>query len=373
MAEESRKEEYVEPEAPVEERQESTEEAAEESIELKEETEEKSGKEGEASEPEKEKKPEVSENAKVETDKNRLAQQKVVAARNRVLSAEEEIEECLRNIEEDLRRFEEYEKEDLVPVVLKSRQLLEEVGAGEIPENSELFPVVELENPEEEKLRIEDISSGKVGAFFVALLGGIITLFLWYLFAVKKAAVDLIPQGVPDLHFFSKLAASIANAFGQGENASVGAAIVVVTVLVVMWLVYAVLVAIRTSQNVRRAEEVEEAAGFYCRKKEECKEKMKEVREHLENLDKTVRKYEVVLAEINAGLNRALHIEGVHDFNELHEKTKASIRELQGLLKELDALLATPMAQSGVLTPESVEALRRAKRVINDHILHIYS
>ena len=219
----------------------------------------------------------------------------------------------------------------------------------------------------------EDISSGKVAAFFLAFFGGIVALLLWYLFAVKKAGVDLLPQGVPDLGFFSKLTAAIADAFGQGENPSVGAAIVVVTVLLVMWIIYAVLVAIRTSRNVRQAEEVEEAAGFYCRKKEECKEKMREVREHLENLDKTVRKYEVVLAEINAGLNRALHIEGVHDFNELHEKTKASVRELQGLLKELDRLLATPMARSGMLTSESVESLRHAKRVINDHILHLYS
>ncbi len=306
-------------------------------------------------------------------DKNELAQRKVAAARERVRSAEEEIEECLRNIEEDVQRFESYEREELLPVILKSRHLLEEVGVDDLPEGSELLPELELVDPNEEKMRIEDISSGKVGAFFLSLFGGVVALLIWYLFAVKKAAVELIPQNVPDLGFFSKLAAAVANAFGQGENPSVGYAIVVGTTLVVMWLIYAILVAVRTSRNVRHAQEVEEAAGFYCKKKEECKEKMKEVREHLESLDRTVRKYEVILAELNAILNRALHVEGVQNFEELHAKTQRSVRELQALLKELDALLATPMARSGLLTPESVEALRRAKRVVNDHILHLYS
>ena len=309
----------------------------------------------------------------VVTDKNQLAQQKVAAAREQVLSAEEEVEECLRNIEGDIERFENYEKEELLPVVLTSRHLLEEIGVEELPEGSDLLPELELVNPEEEKIRIEDLSSGKAGAFFLSLFGGIVALLIWYLFAVKKAGAELIPQKLPDLSSLSELAKAIANAFGQGENPAVGAAIVVGTTLVVMWLIYIVLVAVRTSRNVRQAQEVEEAAGFYCRKKEECKEKMKEVREHLENLEKTVRKYEVILAELNATLNRALHVEGVQNFDELHTKTKKTARELQVLLKELDTLLATPMAQSGVLTPESIDALRRAKRAVNDHILHLYS
>jgi len=309
----------------------------------------------------------------VPQDKNALARQKVAAARERVLSAEEEVEECLQNIENDVKAFEEYEREELLPTVTKSRALLQKVGATELVESKELLPPVELENPDEQALRIEDLSSGKFGAFFLALLGGIATLIGWYLFAVSKAGLALLPSGMPDLGFFSSLAAKISEAFGQGENASVGAAIVVVTTLLLMILIYWVLVSVRASRNLHRAQEIEEEAGFYCRKKEECKEKMAQVREHLKQLDQTVRKYEVLLEEKNAGLRRALHIEDAKNFDELHDKSKELVVEMQTLLSELEKLLDTPMARSGMLTQESVEALRHAKRVINDHILRLYS
>ncbi|WP_457608588.1 hypothetical protein [Nitratifractor sp.] len=333
---------------------------------------EKSFSESSAEEAVKEEKT-TTEEEPVETDKNRLAQKKVEEARRKVQSAEEEIEECLRNIEEDLHRFEEYERESLLPVVDESRALLERIDVGELPETEKMVPSVELISPEEDKPTIRDLSPGKGGALFLALLGGILTLLGWYLFAAKKAGLTLLPQGQPDMTLLNKLSAAISEFFGQGANASVGMAIVVISTLVVMWLIYTIFVAVRASKNIHEAEKVEEAAGFYCRKKEECKEMMKRVREHLETLDQTVRKYEVVLHEQNAALRRAFYIEKAENFDDLHDKSKKTVRELQDLLRELDRLLETPMARSGMLTEESVEALRHAKRTINDHILRLYS
>jgi glutaredoxin 2 len=134
-----------------------------------------------------------------------------------------------------------------------------------------------------------------------------------------------------------------------------------------------ILVSMRTAKNQRIAAEIEEQAGFYCRKKEECKTMMEQVREHLGALHQTVHKYEVLLAEKNAGLRRALFIEEAKSFDELHDKSREMARDIETMLKELDRLLATPMAKSGMLTEESVEALRHAKRVINDQILRLYN
>ncbi|WP_456433234.1 hypothetical protein [Nitratifractor sp.] len=306
-------------------------------------------------------------------DKNALARTKVEHARRQVEEAEAEIEECLRRIEEDLDRFESYENEVLVPVMRRSRRLLSEVGtdAVKIPENP--LSEVELIDPEEERIEIGEISSGKVGAFFWSLLAGAATVGGWYVYAVQKLGLGIVPAQTSDWAFFSKLAAAIAAAFGQGENPAVGWAIVVASALAVMGIVYAVIVALRASKNLKTAERLEEEASFYCTKKSKCKEKMEAVRKHLETLDATARKYEVLLEEQNAALRRALHIEGNKKLPELHEKTQKLVAEMVTLLNALDTVLETPMARHGVLTPESVEALRRAKRVVNDQILRIYN
>jgi hypothetical protein len=257
-------------------------------------------------------------------------------------------------------------------VVEESQKLLESIGMEETVIEPALTEL-ELEDPEEEKLRIGDLSSGKGGAFFWGLLAVIATVGGWYAFAVQKAGASLIPQKVPDMETLSTLAGKVSLLLGPAENPSVGAAVVIGSALVVWWLVYTVLVAVRASRNQRIAEEIEEKAGFYCQKKEECKTMMEQVREHLKTLQQTVRKYEVLLAEKNAALRRALFIEEAENFDGLHARSKETAREMDAMLKELDRLLATPMARSGILTEESVEALRQAKRVINDQILRLYN
>ncbi len=305
-------------------------------------------------------------------DRLSQAQSRVVAAREKVLSAEEEIEECLRNIQNDLEAFEAYERASLLPVVEESRRLLESIGMEEAKIEAKL-PELELEEPEAQKLEIEDLSSGKGSAFFWGLIAAVATVGGWYAYATEKAGISLLPQKLPDLASLSTLAGKVSLLLGPAENPSVGAAVVIGSTLVVWWLVYTVLVALRSAKNQRLAEKIEEEAGFYCRKKEECKAMMERVREHLDTLRQTVQKYEVLLHEKNAGLRRALYVEEAENYDDLHERSKELARQMDEMLKELDRLLATPMARSGMLTSESEEALRRAKRVVNDQILRLYS
>jgi len=297
---------------------------------------------------------------------------RVQAAKARVKSAEEEIEECMEKIQSDLAAFEAYEQKSLLPVVEESQRLLESIGMEEAAIEPALTEL-ELENPEEAKLEIREPSSGKAGAFFWGMIAAAATVAGWYAYAVKQLGTPFIPQKIPDIGSFSALAGKISLLIGPQEHPPVGAALVVGSAVVVWWLVYMILVGIRTAKNRRIAEEVEEQAGFYCQKKEECKTMMEQVREHLKSLHDTVEKYTVLLDEKNAGLRRAIFVEEAERFDQLHERSQAMAREMEELLKELDRLLATPMAKSGVLTPESVEALRHAKRVINDQILRLYS
>ena len=307
-----------------------------------------------------------------EGDRHTRAQKQVEAARALVESADAEIEECIANIRNDLAKFEEYERSTLMPVVEESRRILTELEVGELPAGA-VVAEVELENPAEEPLVIEDLPSGKGSAFGWGFLAALLTLLGWYLYGTSRAGISPIPDRIPDLGFFSTIAGKISLLIDQAANPSVGAAIALVTALLVGWIVYAVLVALRASRNQRIAEEIAQEAGFYCRKKEECKEKMAQVREHLKELQRTVQKYHVLLDEKNAALRRALFIEDADSLEKLHQRSRQTVEEIQELLQELNRVLATPMAKEGMLTKESVETLRHAKRVVNDQILRLYS
>ncbi|WP_456458708.1 hypothetical protein [Nitratifractor sp.] len=305
-----------------------------------------------------------------------LPEERIQAAKEKVAEANREIQSYVDKARKEFQQFEKYEKSELLPVLEESCEILTKVGIEEelpVVEGKAQLPKLELENPEEERLEIPAVSSGKGGAFFWALLGGVATLAGWYAFAAERAGLPLIPKQLPQMPQLEKLSATIADLFGQGAHAPVGAAIIIGSTLVVMWIIYMVIVAVRRSHNQRLAEEVEKQAEEYCERLDECKAKMNAVEEQVKNLDNTVHKYEVLLKEMNAGINRALYIEEVSSFDELHDKTKEQIERLKTLLEEIEKLLETPIARSGELTPESVETLREAKRMINDEILRLYS
>jgi len=330
-------------------------------------------------EPEEDKGPETAEEKEENTSspakgsRQKQAREKVEAARKRVHDAEEEIENCLQKIRGDLARFEQYEHQTLIPVMEEGRQLLKKIGVDEIRDLSVSPAETELEYPEEEKMRIGDLPSGRGSSFLYALLGGIAALAGWTGYAALKAGVALSPAGLSDLASLSRLAGSLAEGLGLGSNPAVGAAVAVTSSLLLMWIIYAVRVSLRASSNLKKARKIEEEAGFYCQKKEECKAKMEQVREHLKTMDQTAHKYEVLLAEKNAALRRALYLEEAQSFDALHARTQETVRETGRMIRELEHLLETPMARSGILTEESVEALRQAKRVVNDLILRLYS
>ena len=310
--------------------------------------------------------------APAEGDRHTRARKQVEAARALVESADAEIEECIANIRNDLEKFEAYERSTLLPVMEESDRILTKLGIGELPAAT-VVSELELENPSEEPLVIEDLPSGKGKAFGWGFLVTLLTLVGWYFYGVSRAGLSPIPERVPDLGFFSTIAGKISLLIDQAANPSVGAAIALVSALLVGWIVYAVLVALQASRNQKIAEEIAQEAGFYCRKKEECKAKMAQVREHLKELQRTVEKYQILLDEKNAALRRALFIENADTLEKLHHRSRQNVEEVQELLQELNRILATPMAREGMLTRESVEALRRAKRVVNDQILSLYS
>ncbi len=197
-------------------------------------------------------------------------QEKVEHARNIVEDADSKVYECLTVVKKDIDEFEEYEQESLSPVIEESRRLLDRLGIdneeiGELPHvNADISSV---EN--EEKLYVNDLPSGKGGAFFWGLMGGLATLGGWYAFAAKEAGMPIPPQSM-DMATVEKLSAKLSEVIGFGANAQAGLAVAVASAVLIFIIIYSIKVSLQTSKNEELAKELEEKAVEYKSEKEQC-------------------------------------------------------------------------------------------------------
>ena len=305
--------------------------------------------------------------------KHEVAKAKIAQAEETIQSVDAEIEACMKRVDEDLAHFKQAEEALLTQGLRPARKMLKELGVTEKLIESAPAPKVDLNDPELKPVEIQKISSGKGTGLMWGLLGGVAALAGWCYTATQALGLPLVPTKVPDMERINAVLGWTAKQFGQGENVAVGGTIVGISLLVIMGLIYWIVTALRGSSNLKVAEKIETETEFYCTKKGECKEQMKKVREHIANAQKTVEKYEVLLAEQNGALKRAIFIEEAETYDQLHAKTRQTVQTLQHLADEIEAFLETPMAEHGILSKEGIEILERVNKTANDHVMKLYA
>jgi hypothetical protein len=301
------------------------------------------------------------------------AKEKIEQAKTLTAQTKEQIEECMKNIDIDIGALNTQKQALFTEALQPSEQLLGGLGVEEVHLDAVPKSKVELIDLDEDSVEIRDLSSGRFKGFFWSLVAGAATAAGWCYAATSSLGLPLLPEKLPDFERLNKTLEWTSGQLGQGDNATIGAAVVIVAVLLVMWIVYAVIVSSRASNNLKVAQETEEAVGAYCTTKEECKVKMKIVREHIQNSTTTIAKYKVLLEEQNAKIRRAIFLEEVEGFEGLHANTKADIATTQHLITEVKKLLEVPVSEAGVLTPNAVDTLKQTNKVIGDHIMRLYS
>jgi len=312
----------------------------------------------------------------VEAKKSKLDIAKEKIDKAKILTAEtrEQIETCMKNIDSDIEKL-NIQKETLFTSALQPGEaLLKKIGAAKedllaaLPESA-----VELIDLDEDKVEIKELSSGRFKGFFFALLAGIATFMGWAFTSSKTLGFSIPPEKMPDFPRLNKMLEWTSEQLGLGSNATIGAAAVIIAILLVMWIVYSIIVSMRASSNLRVASQTEEAVTLYCTNKEECKQKMELVREHIQNSSNTLAKYKVLLEEQNAKIRRAIFLEEAEEFEGLHANSKVDIATTQHLIAEVKKLLEVPISEAGILTTDAIETLKKANKSVNDHILKLYS
>ncbi len=297
---------------------------------------------------------------------------KVATAQSRIQSTDEEIEACMARVEEDLNAFKSVQKRFFERVLRPSQEMLTTIGAHDRLLESIPAPKVDLEDPSLAPVEIVKLSSGTGRGLLYGLLGGIAVVGGWCYAATQALGLPVIPEKFPDVDRVTQSFGWVAQLAGQGNNVVVGGTIIGVSAVVVGWGIYALTKAIRGSSNLKQATKIEEDTEFYCSKKEECKTQMQKVREHIAHAQKMIEKYEVLLAEQNAALQRALFIEEAETYDQLHALSQQTVKTIKKLTTEVERFLETPMAEHGILSKEGIEILERTNKAANDHVMELY-
>ena len=295
------------------------------------------------------------------------ADQLINEARDMVSQSDSEVKDCMEILDEDIDAFEEAKSALTEGNLRKNEALLAEVGfePEEITDPGEegvIFGSEEQTKP----MQVRNLSSGKFGAFILALIAGLAVIAGWIFFAAKNLGITPYLDRMPSQEIQNKLLAWIGGGMTGGEgNPMVGMVIMGLTALIAMWAVYALRVYLREAHNQKLAQQVNEEAKFYCTQKEECKKEMEKVSEHIHKVIGSLHTYDVFFDELNAKMRRVLHLEGKLPFNEYHLKSKEEMKGATILINSLNELISTPMAgENGSLSEEGKKVLERSNRTL---------
>ena len=307
-------------------------------------------------------------------DKFSVAKAKLDEAKSSIAQTDDEIEICLKNIDDDLSRFKQVHAILKEHTLKPTRALMEELGVDErIIDTHVAPPVVEASDPSIAPVNVPVISKGIFKGLMIALAGMILAFGAWCYAATQALGLPLMPDKFPDLDRLNKAFAWTAQKFGQGENVAMGSATVVVALILLGMVLFWLTRLLQDSKNLKVAQKIEEETEFYCTKKSECKQQMEKIREHIAHAQKTVETYTILLDELKARLARARFIEEADTFSALHAKTQKDIEATNRLIAEVTEFLKTPMAQSGVLNKEGIDALEKATGEANKYVMGLYA
>ncbi len=295
------------------------------------------------------------------------ANQLIDEARDMVGQSDLEVKDCMEILDEDIDAYEEAKSALAGGNLRKNEALLSEVGfePEEIIDAGEEGVKFGSEEPIK-PMYVRNLSSGKFGAFILALVVGLAVIAGWIFVATEKLGMTLYLDRVPSQEVQNKLLAWIGGGMTGGEgNPMVGMVILGLTTLIAMWAVYALRVYLREAHNQKLAQQVNEEAEFYCTQKEECKEEMEKVSEHIHKVIASLHTYDVYFNELNATMERVVYLEGKIPFNEYHSKSKEEMKSSTILINSLNELISTPMAgENGSLSEKSHKVLDRSNRTL---------
>jgi hypothetical protein len=302
--------------------------------------------------------------------KHNEAKKLVEEAKNMAYDSTNEIQDCKILLENDLRDYEDAKRALHSGGLDDAKALLVELGhisvaEFEIDETEAVFDSKDNIEP----LMIKDVSSGRFTGFILALLAGIAAFMGLVFLATEKLGMVLDVTKMPDNSTINDISNWFSSLVGVENNPEVGIGIVALVVLLVMFLVYAIRVGLKSGSNLRFANHQMKETQKYITHKADCKIEMDRVDTHINDAIKTLHDYQVLLNEQNGKLSRILHFEGVK--SEKHGYAHVSIlemKETKTLIENIQNFMVQPMSDEGKLSENTSHSLHEAKKKVESVI-----
>lgn len=324
-------------------------------------------------EPDVEEPEESTPESKKET-KNAKALRLVEQARSIVQEADAQTEECKLLLMDDLKEYEEAKSKLKESGFDDCESLLENLGYKTTSDEQEEEASVVFETKEEVvPMVIKGVSGGKFSGFVLALLGGAATAVGLVYLATEKLGITLNVSKFPSPESTQNILSSFSTMVGLKPDAAIGAGILVLSVLLVIFLIYKIRVGLKANSNLHFAVKQFVEAELYTEAKSNCKVEMEKVDIHMKETIETMNIYEILLHEQEGKLQRILYFEGEKGKStDYHEKSFAEIRETKELIRTIKDFMAVPMSEEGKLSENSVERLLKAKSQMDKMIDRLY-
>lgn len=306
--------------------------------------------------------------------KNAKALRLVEQARSIVQEADAQTEECKLLLMDDLKEYEEAKSKLKESGFDDCESLLENLGYKTTSDEQEEEASVVFETKEEvAPMVIKGVSGGKFSGFVLALLGGAATAVGLVYLATEKLGITLNVSKFPSPESTQNILSSFSTMVGLKPDAAIGAGILVLSVLLVIFLIYKIRVGLKANSNLHFAVKQFVEAELYTEAKSNCKVEMEKVDIHMKETIETMKIYEILLHEQEGKLQRILYFEGEKGKStDYHEKSFAEIRETKELIRTIKDFMAVPMSEEGKLSENSVERLLKAKSQMDKMIDRLY-
>jgi len=305
--------------------------------------------------------------------KNAKALRLVEQARSIVQEADAQTEECKLLLMDDLKEYEEAKSKLKESGFDECGYLLEKLGYKTTSEEQEEEESVVFETKEVAPMDIKGVSAGKLSGFVLAVLGGAATAVGLVYLATEKLGMTLNVSKFPSSEETQNILSSFSTMVGLKPDAVIGAGLLGVSVLLVMFLIYKIRVGLKANSNLHFAVKQFVEAELYIEQKSNCKVEMEKVDAHMKESIETMNVYEILLHEQEGKLQRILYFEGEKGKStDYHEKSFAEIRETKELMRTIKDFMAMPMSQEGKLSENSVELLLKAKSQMDKMIDRLY-
>jgi len=286
-------------------------------------------------------------------------------------SVEQQIKEEMDRLDKDIKNLGELEKSILNSTLKTSEELLKEIGYEEKLSDVDFdTPSFDYDKKDRPPV-VKKPGRGKFSAFLLSLVGGAAVAGGVLFFVMKKLGIDYhtLPSKEQFIEMFRWIGEFIAPSKG---NEYIGALVLGVVTLLVMFVIYKIKVILSVNKNLRFAQSLREEADMHKSKREQRKEEIQRTDEHVNQTRDILDTLNVLLDEYNAKLKRILHIEGAKNFNDYHEKSKKDIEDAYMIAKEVRLIIVTPEENGGELNPDSLEVLRESENLLNSMLQKLY-